>query len=227
MNTKSTLYDVAQEGADIQALLMENDGELTPELEERLDSLLKQGKDKLIAAVKVVRNIEANADNCLKEAATQSEEVERLKTRSASFTADAKRLKERILIAVDFAFGGKVKTDLFTIYGQNSPDTVAIELAPTFTLEQLKEAKPELVRTKLELEKKAIVEQHKQLKARLAELASNIPLAEGQTLCDVLHEVAKEDTELGRKAQQFLDDSECFEALIVTENPGVRTLRIK
>jgi hypothetical protein len=47
---KPTLYDLAIEQREIYDILIENDGELTPELEARLDAVLRQSKDKVDAA---------------------------------------------------------------------------------------------------------------------------------------------------------------------------------
>jgi len=42
-----SLYEIAVEGDAVERLLLESEGELTPELEDRLDHLLRCGKDKL------------------------------------------------------------------------------------------------------------------------------------------------------------------------------------
>ena len=56
------LYDIAPEGLVVSDLLTESEGELSPELEERLDNLLRAGKDKLEAAERVCRNLQAQID---------------------------------------------------------------------------------------------------------------------------------------------------------------------
>jgi hypothetical protein len=138
--TKMTLYDVAQEGLIIADILTENDGELTPELEARLDALMQAGPDKIESATMVLKQIEADADACKVEAT-------RLTERAKSFDNNAKRLKERIRVAVDGAFNGKVKTARFTISTQKAKDTVSITLAEGFTPEMVLKDHPELIKT--------------------------------------------------------------------------------
>jgi hypothetical protein len=150
---KPTLYEVGLEGATIEALLIEADGELTPELEARLDAFLASGKDKLTGAAMVVRGLEASAANCEAEA-------KRLKERAASFENNAKTLKGRMLFAVDAAFDGKVKTDLFTIWGQNSAATTSFDVAPDADLAKIAETMPGIVRTTLSLDKQVLKMKH-------------------------------------------------------------------
>ena len=59
--TKMSLYDVSLEGMLIEELLTANEGELTPELEQRLDALMKEGPERIEAAAMIVRGMEASA----------------------------------------------------------------------------------------------------------------------------------------------------------------------
>ena len=144
--TRPSLYEVGVEGAEIELILLENDGELTPELEARLDAHLASGKDKIVAAVMVVRQLEASAEVCRAE-------CERIEQRFMSFKRNASALKARMLFAVDEGFDGKVRTDLFTIWGQVSAPTVSIDVAPDADLQSIQKAYPDLIRTKYELDK--------------------------------------------------------------------------
>ena len=152
--TKMSLYDVAMEGMQIEDILVANEGELTPELEERLDSLLREGPKRIEAAAMVVRGLEASAKAC-------KEEQTRLGDRAKSLENQASRLKDRITIALDAAFNGKVKTDLFTIWAQSSAETVSFDLAPEFTIDMLYEDRPGVVRVEKSLDKKKLGELHK------------------------------------------------------------------
>jgi hypothetical protein len=145
---KMSLYDVAFEGMQIEDALIAAEGELTPELEARLDQLMKEGPSRVEAAAMVVRNLEAFEEQCKAEA-------RRLAERAKAFESNVERVKARILIAIDAAFDGKLKTARFTIWSQKAPDRVAYDLREEFSLEMLKEEFPELVRTKLELDKQA------------------------------------------------------------------------
>lgn len=150
-NEKLSLYDVAVEGMQLEDALIAAEGELSPEIEERLDRLMREGPERVEAAAMVIRNLEAFEDQCKAEA-------KRLAERAKSFSLNVERVKARMLAAVDGAFNGKVKTAKFTIWTQKAPDTVAYDLREEFTLDMLKEEFPELVRTKLELDKEACKE---------------------------------------------------------------------
>ena len=107
------LYELPLEASSLQAELEEAAGELTPDLEQRLDSFLALGADKIDAGACVLRTLEAQAEACAREA-------QRLKARQGSFQRSADRLRELLGRAVD-ALGGKVKTSRFTLWIQASP----------------------------------------------------------------------------------------------------------
>lgn len=148
-STKMTLYDISLEGLQIADLLTEAEGELTPEIEARLDALMQEGPERIEAAAMVVRSIEADAEVCKAEA-------RRLLERAASFENNAQRLKDRMVFALDLAFNGKVKTPKFTIWTQKGADTVAFDLREEFTIDMLHEQLPAAVRIKKELDKRAL-----------------------------------------------------------------------
>jgi hypothetical protein len=152
--SKMTLYDISMEGMELENILTENEGELTPELEARMDALLLEGPQRIEAAAMVVRTLESSADAAKAEA-------KRLTERATSFETNAKNLKNRIAIALDAAFGGKVKTPLFTIWNQTSADTVSFELEAGTSYEDLLTTNPEIVRVSYPLDKKAIAELYK------------------------------------------------------------------
>ncbi len=142
------LYEIPTEFAVLETALIERDGELTPELEKQLDDFLRAGKDKLEGGAMVMRGLEMEAEACRAEA-------KRLTDRASSIDSNVSRLKKLILYALDGAFGGKVKTALFTIWGQTSAVTVNIDLEPGTDLAELPEP---FVRTKRELAKDAVKE---------------------------------------------------------------------
>ena len=117
------LYEIPVEANEIEALLADNYGELTPEIERRIADFLKEGKEKIESAAIVVKSLEDDADVCKQEA-------ERLLARAKGLQSGADRLKGLILFAVDEGFGGKVKTPKFTIWAQTSAATVSFELPP-------------------------------------------------------------------------------------------------
>jgi Siphovirus Gp157 len=143
------LYDIPMDFAELEQALIESEGELSPELEKQFDDFLRGGKDKIEAAAMVVRTLEAEAEACVREA-------KRLKERQTSLENNADKLKKLMLIAVDAAFAGKVKTSLFTVWGQTSQPGIGIELKPGADLAEIHARVPELIRTKYELDKEAI-----------------------------------------------------------------------
>ena len=147
-NSRLSLYDIGAEGLVIELILAENEGELTPELETRLDEVMRQGPERIEGAAMILRQLEASAEACKKEA-------QRLAERAKSFDKQADSLKNRMVFAVDAAFNGKVKTQRFTIWTQKSRDTVSVGLAEEFTIDMLREDSPDLVKTEYSIDKAA------------------------------------------------------------------------
>lgn len=203
--TRMSLYDVALEGMQLEEILTANDGELTPELEERFDRLLREGPHRIEAAAMAARSLESDAAVCETEAA-------RLKERAASLTRQAKRLKERMTLALDAAFGGKVKTALFTIWTQKAPDSLAIDLAAEFTAEQLREEYPGYVKTECSLNRAAIREVW-EMNAALLRHANEI-LADPKS--------GEKEQELAREALSLIPDG-----IVIEEKAGGRYCRIR
>jgi hypothetical protein len=163
------LYDIPMEFAELEQALVESEGELSPELEKRFDEFMRGGKDKIEAAAMVIRTLEGEANACKTEAI-------RLSDRQASHQKNAAQLKNMVLIALDAAFDGKVKTSLFTIWGQTSAPGQSIDLAPGSTIEDLHKRAPEYVRTRYELDKDAIKQASKEGKALPEDLiVSDVP----------------------------------------------------
>jgi hypothetical protein len=148
------LYDLSQEGVMISDMLTENEGELTPEIEARLDALMIEGPERMEAAAMVVKQLEASATAC-------EEEVKRLRERAKAFSDNAERLKKRMVIALDCAFNGKIKTPLFSIWAQSTATTTVCDLAPGATPEMLEAERPDLVRVKVELDRPAALAKFK------------------------------------------------------------------
>lgn len=143
------LYDIPLEFAELESALVETEGELTPELEQRINDFLRAGKDKIEAAAMVVRTLEMSAETCANEA-------KKLQDKAASHTRNADRLKKLVLIAIDSAFQGKIKTPLFTIWGQTSTASISFDLAPEIDLKDMEITNPDFVRVKRELAKDAL-----------------------------------------------------------------------
>jgi len=117
------LYEIPIEANEIETVLADNYGELTPEMEQRIAGFLRDSKDKIESAAIVVKSLEDDAEVCRTEA-------ERLLKRAQGLENGAARLKGLILFAIDEGFGGKIKTPKFTIWAQTSAATVSFELPP-------------------------------------------------------------------------------------------------
>jgi hypothetical protein len=149
------LYDIAQEGLVIGDLLTESEGELTPELEKRLDDLLRAGTDKLEAAERVCRNLDANAKAC-------AEEGKRLMERAKSFERQRKSLRARMAAALECAFGGKIKTPLFTIWCQRSAATMRVVLSAGVSMDELRARRPDLFKVEYIFDEATVKAEHVQ-----------------------------------------------------------------
>jgi hypothetical protein len=142
------LYDIPAEAEQIESLLEESQGELTPEIEQKLKDFVEGGKEKLEHAAAIVKSLTSQAGAC-------KEEASRLSARKASLEANADRLKALMLTAVDGGFNGKIKTSFFTIWGQTSKATVSFSLAEgvdpwTIPEEFSRVVAPELDKVKLQ-----------------------------------------------------------------------------
>lgn len=146
------LYEIPIEATQIEEILAETFGEITPEIEERISGFVADGKTKLEAAVIVVKSLESDAMVC-------REESKRLVSRADGLDKGSARLKGLILVAVDGGFDGKVKTEKFTIWGQTSAVVTTLDLKPGADIFTLAEAAPEYVRARApELDKQAMKE---------------------------------------------------------------------
>lgn len=148
-NKSLTLYDIAAEGQFITDCLIDAEGELTPEIEERLNALMTSGPDKMLAAGHILANLENAQSACEMEA-------KRLKDRAQAYAEGIDKLKSRMVAALDLAFNGKLKLDTMTLWTQKAKDSVSFDLGEEMTLESLQAERPDFVRVKLELNKQEI-----------------------------------------------------------------------
>ncbi len=130
------LYDIPTEWSSIELLLEEAAGEVTPELESRIEALLAGGSEKLENAMKVCRSLEAQAE-------VAKAEAQRLQDRARSFDNQVERLRSLMLPALQ-ALGGKVKTPMFSFFTQTRKN-VAFDLRPGAEIWELP---PRFYRTK-------------------------------------------------------------------------------
>ena len=125
-----SLIDIGVDAIAIQDALFELQGELTPEMEAALDSILARGAEALDAGAAVCRRLSGDAEVCRAEA-------KRLQERAERFERQEEALKGRMLFALDAAFGGKVKTSRNTIWGQTAGNVTSIEVAADADLDKI------------------------------------------------------------------------------------------
>lgn len=208
-----SLYDIALEGFLLEDIFDANGGELTPELEDRLDTLLREGPQKIESAAMVTREMEATADICRSEA-------KRLTERALSLEKQAKKLKDRIVVALDAAFSGKVKTALFTIYTQKAADSLSVEIAEEYTADQLHEDHPELTKTEYSLDKsaaRALWDQNKETYKAAKAIIEKSATAKPEETAPTEQEVA-----WAREIVKVIPD-----CIVIEEKQGSRYLRIR
>ena len=110
------LYEISSEWQQIELALEESAGDLTPELEARIQALIAGGTDKLEAAAKVVKSLEGQAEIAKAEA-------KRLTERSKALENQVQRLRGLMLPALQ-TLGGKVKTSLFSMFTQTRTNVI-------------------------------------------------------------------------------------------------------
>jgi hypothetical protein len=103
----------------LQNYLEQSAGEITPELEQQVSEFLQEAPSRIEAAAMVVKGFQGMMELC-------KAEEKRIAERRKSFELNADGLKRRMRVAVDSAFGGKVKTGLFTVSTQAGRQSISI-----------------------------------------------------------------------------------------------------
>lgn len=145
-----SIYALSLQGLEIEELLLESAGAITPEIEDKVDALLVSGPETIESAAAVVTQL-------MMSAKMAEEESDRLRSRAKEFEDQAGALKERMVLALDRAFGGKVKTPKWTVWTQTTGNRTVAELIPGVTPQMLYEERPDLVRVKMELDRVKVI----------------------------------------------------------------------
>lgn len=129
------------------------DAECPAEITEKVNKLCSEGPAAMDNLVLAVKNLEG-------EAATIDTLIAQLRARRDAKLSTAGRFKRIGLDVVDGIFNGKIKTDLFTIYGQDHPSTgYDFDSAdPAEQLALLKTLDPRFVKVEYTLRKKDLSE---------------------------------------------------------------------
>lgn len=143
------LYQIPQEFQQIEEEIIEGGGEVTPELEARIQSVMAQGLDKVEAACHVLMGMELAA-------AAYTTELDRLTKDREALRKAHERLKGLIRTAVD-AMGGKAPTPHYPkLATRKNPESWTVYC--TVTPQALHELAPELVKVDYELNRSKILE---------------------------------------------------------------------
>jgi iron uptake system EfeUOB component EfeO/EfeM len=149
------LYEIPAEIEKFEDKLIENEGELTPELEAEWKAFVQSGKDKLEGAAFVLQRLKSDAATCRTE-------VQRLQARAQRTEKNRGRLCDLTLYALK-AMGGKIKTALVSMYVGRTGKLISVELKEGTDLEAVAKTHPQFVRVKYEADLEPIKEAYKQL----------------------------------------------------------------
>lgn len=114
---KQSLYNIQEEYYDLVILVEEMEGELTPEVEERLKINEAQLQGKSIAYLSVIKKNESFANQI-------DEEIKRLQAIKKRSTTLTTNLKDRLLDAVKVF--GDFKTE-FNTFGTRASESIDVE----------------------------------------------------------------------------------------------------
>lgn len=144
------LYDIPKEIEQFEQQLIENGGELTPELEAQWSAFIAGSREKLEAAAFVLNRLWGDAETCRKE-------VLRLESRAASTEQNHTRLSGLTLYALK-ALGGKVKTSLISMWTGRTGKQIQVEVKEGTDLAALQITHPALVRVSYQVNFSAVKE---------------------------------------------------------------------
>ena len=151
---RMSLYEIGIEGQEIELLLAESLGEITPEIEARMDALLAGGPDKMDAAAAVWERLESMKKLCEKKA-------DEYILRAGQFQNNMEALEMRMQYALTGAFNGKLKTASHTYWLGTSAGKTTIEVAADADLISLEKEDSEVVKHTRSLDTAAIRERLK------------------------------------------------------------------
>lgn len=144
----NTLYEITADMAELQDAILENGGELTPEMEMRLDQLAGEVlPEKVDGYCRIIAEFDGEAD-MLKA------EIDRLSAKVTARVNASDRLRKNLMAAFERIGETKIKTALFSVsVCKNSMPSVAVDDATTLP--------PTYQRIKIEADKIALVKDWK------------------------------------------------------------------
>jgi hypothetical protein len=124
MSATVKLYERTEALAIIDQLLIETDGELTPEIEQLLAEAQLSFSEKAVSVAAKISELEATAEAIAAES-------QRLSIRSQRFAGQAESLRRYLLVQLQLAGAKKVEDARFTIaVRENPPKVVALLCEP-------------------------------------------------------------------------------------------------
>jgi hypothetical protein len=150
MSASLTLYERTADLEAVHSWLMESGGELTPEIEERLDAAEGAFDEKAERVALKIREMEATAR-------AVKEEADRLAARVRSMENGARSLKEYLRMQMERADRPEIKRPLVTIRVHRSPPSARC-LVP---LQELDDHFVRLIPERFEFDAKAALAAHK------------------------------------------------------------------
>ncbi len=211
------LYDIPKEIENFEHRLIENDGELTPELEQAWTEFVTGSKERLEAAAFVIKRLKGDAEIC-------RDEVKRLEARARSMENNGKRLSGLALYALK-AMGGKVKTALISLSVGRTGEQLAVEMKEGTDLVEIEKSHPEFVRVKREMNLEAIKEAYGAITKQLVQEQEAEFLTAGDNITQEQHDqiIAK----MLARREELLKAANLPTCFIVRHQAGTEYLRIK
>jgi len=125
-STKESLFSIGEHFYALESLLIENEGEITNEIDQWLDEYQAKEEDKLDAYCYLIQKFDEIAA-----------EAKRLADRSSSYSKKAKHLKDRLKLYMENRGKQKVETGRFTLTVCGNGGLLPIRLYEDVTVERL------------------------------------------------------------------------------------------
>lgn len=132
MPATASLYDITEDLRRMEEALIENEGVISDEMEERFDDLLDMEEEKTEGYIKIIRDLKATAE-------AVKEEEDRLKKRRRALENSVDELKDRLAHAMDVRGQDVRETDLGKVRLQEaSRRSLSVDVDPEELPESLK-----------------------------------------------------------------------------------------
>lgn len=213
------LYDIPKEIDNFEFRLIQNGGELTPELEQEWGAFIAGSKERMEAAAFVINRLKGDSELCRSE-------CQRLQKRAQSTEANTKRLSDLTLYALK-AMGGKVKTALVSMWIGRSGDQLSVEVKEGTDLAAIQKANPELVRVKYEPNLDAVKSAYGAIFEQL-DSATEAEYLKANEAGEITDEVESGiNHRIMERRKQLLAEAKLPDCFIVRHQAGTEYLRIK